>query len=1408
MRPKLIKIFLVSLVTILVIIPFSSVRAYFSDDETAPFTFSTGLFSTGSLNSKANPVYFENTETNTDRDFTAGTVNIAVNDQDPWSETYEFTNMTPGRWSIVDIDIMNIGNNDITYKITAQWNEGSKPLFDALKVEIWDKENNILISNPDQFLKDLDTSPRFLGHGKEEKLRFKVKLRDDADNSYQNLTTKFNLHITATQTKDRGIVLYVPDEYPTIQAAVDAADPGDIIIVRDETYTENINVNKDYLTIRSENGPEKTIVQAANIGDSVFKILADFVTINGFTIKGGNYGILFDVIVTIYGEHRIADHSTISNNIITKNSTGIYSYGTCRNPKGWFCIMDYSTSNLVVKNDIVANNNGGIPFTAHEGSRLGPNKGKSNNVIENNNILDNSGPGIELQGAYNKLLNNNISNNNSGVYLYGWSTGGGNIITGNTISNNRGYGLRFAYSGGNEVYHNNFIGNLEQVKSYNSRNYFYKEYPEGGNYWSDYMGTDEKSGPDQDQPGSDGIGDTPYTFTSRDCHLMGCYTTVHEDKYPFMRKNGWEAPEKQPPSCVIELRKNGNEINEINVGEAFDIVFTNYSGDIKKVRFLSDESQNGEVDEGFTWTDWYDWEISSDGWNHESKIMNWSFTTGGEKEVWAEVEDNRGRTARCYAGIFAVEKQPPAPPDYFSEDWIEKVINWAFKQEGKDYWTECCMAFVSDAFKVCENRPGFANELKSAFEKEDKFYSKENNWDPPKGCLVFFSATGEYAPYGHIGISLSNRRVIHALGKVKIQSITDIENDDFIDSYLGWAYPPEDWFSPKFSNTFKKGDIISKKERWNLRDIPSLYGECDSTVTNLSSNGEIIEDKYNGICNAGHYWWHIKINVNGKQKEGWCIEEGLEKVELEPLPKIIHEKKIKDIKVIVEGREYHIVTISCYINPETLKCLSDSGPTKVYTDSRWEPVFLPWIAEKIAYIDYVYQLQKEDILQKKRLLEKIDEFPYKIREIAEYIESKGWTEAGVSIGVLSISLPSTIKTALLKLIKKVGEKTAENLLFNGMDLLIEEIKNDFIKTQGEYIKLYQILKNNGFKNIIDDKSDDLQYNKAIELFETYSSAKEKEGMTNFLWDKIYNLEIGSDTFERIGIALWNTLTVHGSEHVLASVLKEQLLNMASEGKFTVILPRESMFYTLKLAGFWGVDYDSAIWVKFCSPGELRVYDSQNRVTGLVSGEVKEEIPNSIYDAENKAVIIFDPFDTYRYEVVGIEDPEEDTYGLTVTSVEDGEVTTFTATDIPITPGEVHQYTIDWDVLSQGGEGTTLKIDLDGDGNFDKTHTTGNTLDMGGPKLETQIAITEMIYGEVDILDEVTKDVGDGVAPLLLSELKESAVDLEDYTPDGKINPGKKKKLKMKFKFLETAGNEYQGKSINVKFKFKATQEEQ
>ncbi|MCK5510879.1 putative metal-binding motif-containing protein [Candidatus Parcubacteria bacterium] len=218
-----------------------------------------------------------------------------------------------------------------------------------------------------------------------------------------------------------------------------------------------------------------------------------------------------------------------------------------------------------------------------------------------------------------------------------------------------------------------------------------------------------------------------------------------------------------------------------------------------------------------------------------------------------------------------------------------------------------------------------------------------------------------------------------------------------------------------------------------------------------------------------------------------------------------------------------------------------------------------------------------------------------------------------------------------------------------------------------------------------------------------------------------------------------------------------------------------------------------------SPVDMQIQDVDGNVTGIVNGQIVENIPNSMYDEETERALILFPEEGYTPKIVGTSNG---IYGLTVTSVINGEETTFNAAHIPTTPDEVHQYSIDWQALSQGGEGVTVEIDEDGDGEPEETFTTGNTLDMGA-NLETQIAITKLEYGEEDILTAVTADTGDGIAPLLLSELKESSVDLEDYTTDGVLNPAQKKKLKMKFKFLESAGNEYQGKSINVNFKFLA-----
>ena len=129
-------------------------------------------------------------------------------------------------------------------------------------------------------------------------------------------------------------------------------------------------------------------------------------------------------------------------------------------------------------------------------------------------------------------------------------------------------------------------------------------------------------------------------------------------------------------------------------------------------------------------------------------------------------------------------------------------------------------------------------------------------------------------------------------------------------------------------------------------------------------------------------------------------------------------------------------------------------------------------------------------------------------------------------------------------------------------------------------------------------------------------------------------------------------------------------------------------------------------IQLGSPGCLEVYDSQGRVTGLIEGEVKEEIQNSIYDKEEKVAIIFFPNDSYRYLVIGTE---QGTYKLTISSYKEEGTNTFNAINIPTLPGAVHQYTIDWGVLSQGGGGVTIQIDSDGNGIFERTVIAGSVL---------------------------------------------------------------------------------------------------
>ena len=126
--------------------------------------------------------------------------------------------------------------------------------------------------------------------------------------------------------------LTVPDSYPTIQGAVNAAANGDIIQVAGGTYTENVLVNTP-VTIRGKDGAADTIVVAAVKNTAVFAVVASDVTISGFTVKGAD-GHLNATGVLIGGRFpgdtlyvgQVGD-VTISKCIVEFNGQGIYVWG-------------------------------------------------------------------------------------------------------------------------------------------------------------------------------------------------------------------------------------------------------------------------------------------------------------------------------------------------------------------------------------------------------------------------------------------------------------------------------------------------------------------------------------------------------------------------------------------------------------------------------------------------------------------------------------------------------------------------------------------------------------------------------------------------------------------------------------------------------------------------------------------------------------------------------------------------------------------------------------------------------------------------------------------------------------------------------------------------------------------------
>lgn len=401
---------------------------------------------------------------------------------------------------------------------------------------------------------------------------------------------------------NRGI-LYVggsgPNNYTRIQDAIDNASDGDTVFVLDDSspYCENVVVDKS-INLFGEN-KYSTVIDGMH-ESHVIELKADEVYIRGFTIKNGGS---HSKDAGIYSYSGITESIRVEQNIITENRFGIYLV----RPDS--CIFSNNTiisnsvhglqvligNNLTIfGNEAIDNDANGINCIQIDNSTISYNIATGNDIgiciqsnnfnilISNNVIIDNNHPivGLQLTGCKSCTVRNNIIGNGAMWEIY--------LVD---VSFN------------DSIYHNDVYGTAADDIG---ASMWDDGYPSGGNYWSGYDGEDNYKGPNQDIPGSDGIGDTPYYFDG------------NKDRYPLMEL--WI--ENLAPIAKFTYSVDGNLVI-FDASSSYDLDGTIVS---------------------------YEWDFG-DGTTGMGKIVSHGYNKSGTYDVTLKVTDDYGENDTTSWGV-------------------------------------------------------------------------------------------------------------------------------------------------------------------------------------------------------------------------------------------------------------------------------------------------------------------------------------------------------------------------------------------------------------------------------------------------------------------------------------------------------------------------------------------------------------------------------------------------------------------------------------------------------------------------------------------------------------------------------------------------------------------------------------
>src|SRR2546428_103879 len=211
-------------------------------------------------------------------------------------------------------------------------------------------------------------------------------------------------------------------------------------------------------------------------------------------------------------------------------------------------------------------------------------------------------------------------------------------ITDNRFANNTGWALLLYSSARIRTFRNAFADNYiyggsQAYDSSPNANTWDDGYPHGGNFWSNYRGADQCSGPGQDVcNGPDGIGDTPYAIQVRG-----------GDRYPLMRP---PHDDTVPPLVDVTSPPEGATANVSSIAVTGIASDSGGSGlRVVKVR------------------------VSGGGWYTAAGLADWmasAILASGINRIDAQAWDNAGNPS-ALASVNVTFTPPPPPPPVIVE---------------------------------------------------------------------------------------------------------------------------------------------------------------------------------------------------------------------------------------------------------------------------------------------------------------------------------------------------------------------------------------------------------------------------------------------------------------------------------------------------------------------------------------------------------------------------------------------------------------------------------------------------------------------------------------------------------------------------------------------------------------------